>query len=244
MRIKCVISYDGSGFQGYQIQKNARTVQAEIESVLARMHKGKRIPITAAGRTDTGVHALGQVIHFDTTLNLPDDTWIQALNAQLPKDIAVMEAEAVPEGFHARYSAKGKEYRYRVLLTPVRNPLLRHYAYHFPYPVDVGRMKEAAGYLLGTHDFTSFSASGSSVRNKIRTIYRFEILQEGKELWFVVSGNGFLYNMVRIMVGTLLEIGTGKREPEDIPKILSVKDRKSAGKTAPGHGLYLYQVFY
>ncbi|WAA09401.1 tRNA pseudouridine(38-40) synthase TruA [Fervidibacillus albus] len=243
-RIKCIVAYDGTNFLGYQIQNQGRTVQGELEKVLKRMHKGERVPVYASGRTDTHVHALGQVIHFDSPLDLRLENWQKALNAQLPEDISILHVEFVPETFHARYSSIGKEYHYRVLLKKERDPFLRNYSYHFPYDVDVKAMRAGMYHFLGTHDFTSFSSAKSTVENRVRTINRFDVIEMEDELQFQIRGNGFLYNMVRIIIGTVLEVGTGKRDPNEIEKILERKDRASAGKTAPGCGLYLYKVFY
>lgn len=242
-RVKCIISYDGSQFSGYQVQIDKRTVQLELEKVLAVMHK-KTVKVVASGRTDAGVHAYGQVIHFDTHLEIPASNWIKAMNAMLPDDIAVLSAEYVSEDFHARFGTSGKQYRYVMDLGEIHNPLKRNYAYHYPYPIDVERIKEAIPYLVGTHDFTSFSAVRTDVKDKVRTIYRIECVLEGNELTFIYEGNGFLYNMVRILTGTLIEVGIWKREPKELQTIIESKDRAVAGKTAPAQGLYLWEVYY
>lgn len=243
-RVKCIISYDGSEFAGFQVQPNKRTVQGEIEKVLSRMHKGEFIRIHGSGRTDAGVHAKGQVFHFDTDLSLDEKQWIRALNTQLPEDISVLSAELVDSTFHARFSAQEKEYHYYVYTGTNRNPFLRKYSHHYPYGLDVEAMVKAQDYFLGTHDFTSFSSAKSEVEDRVRTISSFEIVEEHEQLIFKIRGNGFLYNMVRIIVGTVLEVGIGKRKPEDIPEIIQAKERAKAGKTAPGQGLYLYKVYY
>lgn len=243
-RYKCIISYDGSGFSGYQVQPNKRTVQSQIEAVLAKIHKGSHVKISASGRTDAGVHAKGQVIHFDSPLSLPEEKWELALSSMLPDDISVLSVEAVDSSFHARFNAIGKEYRYFLYQSAKRDPFQRNYAYHYPYPLNLAAMKEACTYLLGTHDFSSFCSARTEVEDKVRTIEAIEILQEEKRLCFRFVGNGFLYNMVRILVGTLIEVGSGKRRSEDIVEILEKKDRRFAGKTAPGQGLYLWKVDY
>jgi tRNA pseudouridine38-40 synthase len=243
-RLKCTISYDGTGFSGYQVQPNARTVQHEIEQVLTRMHKGHLIRISASGRTDAGVHALGQVIHFDSDLDIPEVVWAKALNTQLPDDIQVLKVEKVPPDFHARFVAKKKEYRYRILNRPEPDPFRRHFAYHVPYTLDIAAMKAAASYILGVHDFTSFCASGSSVKDKVRTVYELELITVGEELIIRIVGNGFLYQMVRIIVGCLLEVAKGKMEPARIKEIIDAKDRRLAYITAPPQGLYLWHVDY
>jgi len=241
--MKCIISYDGTLFSGYQVQVEKRTVQSELEAVLTKMHK-KAVKVVASGRTDAGVHAIGQVIHFDTSLDIPTDRWVQAMNAMLPKDIAVLSAEVVSETFHARFDAKGKTYKYEIDLSDIRNPLMRNYAFHYPYPVDKSRIEEAISYTLGTHDFSSFCAANTDVKDKVRTIHSIVCEQEGNLLRLTYTGNGFLYNMVRILTGTLIEIGTGRREPEEMSYIIAKRDRSAAGKTAPAQGLYLEKVFY
>jgi tRNA pseudouridine38-40 synthase len=244
MRIKCTIAYDGTNFAGYQVQPNKRTVQGDIEAALARLHKGQSIKISASGRTDAGVHAKGQVIHFDTSLNLPEDKWIIALNSHLADDIAIQQAEGISSDFHARFDAIGKEYRYFISQSKQRDPFLRHYAYHYRYPINVNKMEAAAIALIGTHDFTSFCSAKTEVEDKIRTLETIEFFEENGLLVIRFVGNGFLYNMVRILVGTLLEAGRGERDPSTFTEILNKKDRQYAGKTAPGHGLYLWEVFY
>ncbi|MED3647938.1 tRNA pseudouridine(38-40) synthase TruA [Halalkalibacterium halodurans] len=243
-RIGLKVAYDGTDFAGYQIQPNERTVQGELESVLKNIHKGMSIRVTASGRTDTGVHARGQIVHFDTSLSFPVDRWPIALNSQLPADIRVLEAADVPADFHARYSAKTKEYRYRVLTSAQADVFRRNYTYHVRYPLDVEAMQRAAVQLLGTHDFSSFCTAKAEVEDKVRTIEDVALWREGDELIFSIRGNGFLYNMVRIIVGTLLEIGAGKRSAEEVAKILAARSREAAGKTAPGHGLILWSVEY
>jgi len=243
-RFICTISYDGTLFSGYQVQPNKRTVQSEIEAVLTKLHKGSPIRITASGRTDAGVHARGQVIHFDSPLQIPEDRWVKALHSLLPDDIAVQRVEKAPPGFHARFDASGKEYRYFVNLADSKDPFTRHYQYQYGYPLDIVQMKAAAAYLVGTHDFTSFCSAKTEVEDRVRTISMITIERDGDLLTFRFAGNGFLYNMVRILVGTLLETGRGLRQPSDMESILAGKDRSLAGKTAAAHGLYLWEVFY
>jgi len=243
-RLKCIVSYDGTAYAGYQVQPNKRTVQAEIEAALARLHKGQEIKVTASGRTDAGVHAKGQVIHFDSHLTLPETKWPIALNSLLPDDVVIVKAEQVNTDFHARYNAARKEYRYFIQLSKQRDPFMRNYAYQYSFPVDVALMREAAICLTGTHDFTSFCSAKTEVVDKVRTIEAIDFTEEKGLLVIRFIGNGFLYNMVRILVGTLLEVGRGEREPNNVKEILEKKDRRYAGKTAPGHGLYLWEVFY
>ncbi|WP_078429447.1 tRNA pseudouridine(38-40) synthase TruA [Alkalihalobacterium alkalinitrilicum] len=243
-RFKCVISYDGTDFSGYQVQPQRRTVQGELEKALKTIHKNQTVQVFASGRTDASVHAVGQVIHFDTPLHIPTEKWGQALAANLPDDITIRNVQGVNPDFHARFHAVRKEYRYRVLNHKLSDVFRRRYTYHVPYEINIDVMKEATNFLIGTHDFTSFCSTGSPVEDKIRTIYQLEILIEEDEIIFSIQGNGFLYNMVRIIVGTLLEVGTGKRDVKDIKDIILAKDRAMAGKTAPGHGLYLWEVDY
>jgi tRNA pseudouridine38-40 synthase len=243
-RYKSIISYDGSGFSGYQVQPNKRTVQSVLESVLTKMHKGETVKVSGSGRTDAGVHAKGQVIHFDSPLMIPEDKWEKALNSLLPEDISVSSVVSVDESFHARFHALGKEYRYVLHLSSKRDPLQRKFAYHYPYRLNLDAMEQASKFFLGTHDFTSFCAAKTEVEDKVRTIESIDFTRVDELLTIRFVGNGFLYNMVRILVGTLLEVGSGERSPEDIPIILAHKDRRVSGKTAPAHGLYLWEVFY
>lgn len=247
MRLRAIISYDGSGFSGYQVQPGKRTVQLELERVLSSIHKGATVKVVASGRTDAGVHATGQVIHFDSPLSLPLDRWKIALNVQLPGDIRVMKVEQVRDDFHARYDAKGKTYRYIWSLNEVHSPFERNYSVHVDrYKPNIELMKEASVHLLGTHDFSSFCAANTSVKDFVRTVrsIQFELKQEANQLHMVINGNGFLYNMVRIIAGTLFEVAIDKKDVADLPDILASCNRKNAGKTAPAHGLYLEKVAY
>lgn len=240
-RIKLTVAYDGTHYAGYQVQPNGNTIQAEIEAVLTRMHRHS-VKIVASGRTDARVHALGQVIHFDTTLQMAAERFVKALNAMLPDDILVKQAEEADTGFHARYGAKRKEYRYHIRKT--EDPFRRHYATTVTYDLSLDRMREAMERLVGTHDFTSFSVTKAEVEDRVRTIYEAEVLEVDDEIVFRFVGSGFLYNQVRIMVGTVIEVGRGKYEPMDITEMLEAKDRRVAGITAPPHGLYLWNVNY
>jgi tRNA pseudouridine38-40 synthase len=245
VRMKAIISYDGTKFSGYQIQPNGRTVQASIEKVLQKMHKGELVRIIASGRTDQGVHAVGQVVHFDTYLQIPIEGWKRALNTMLPEDIEVRHIEQVPEDFHARFDVEEKEYRYYITNANERDIFKRNYQHHVTENLDIEAMLKACEHLKGTHDFSSFCAANSNVKgDKIRTIHNVSLEKVGEQLVFQVKGNGFLYNMVRIIVGTLIEVGLGKRDSEDIIKIIMAKDRSTAGHTAPAQGLYLWKVYY
>ncbi|MCT2536569.1 tRNA pseudouridine(38-40) synthase TruA [Aquibacillus koreensis] len=244
-RIKCKISYDGTNYAGYQIQPNGRTIQEEIESALKKIHKGDEVRITASGRTDAGVHAIGQVFHFDTPLAIPEQNWKRALNALLPDDIYVKEASVAGNDFHARFDVQEKEYRYFVLNSSEKDIFRRNYTYYYPREIDINAVLEACKQLEGEHDFSSFCAAKTGVKGeKVRTIFHASCFKEGDNLVFVFRGSGFLYNMVRILVGTLIEIGTGMRKPDDIKKIIEAMDRGKAGKTAPSQGLYLWNVVY
>ena len=245
-RYKAIIAYDGTHFNGFQKQPNGRTVQEEMEKTLKKMANGKEITVFGSGRTDAGVHAMGQVIHFDYPEERPLERMRFALDTQSPEDIAVKAVEIVSDDFHARYLVKEKTYQFRVDIGKPRSPFRRHYASYFPYPLDLSKIQRALPDLIGTHDFTSFCASGSSIEDKVRTIYeaKLEVNEAGDELLFTFRGNGFLYKMIRILVGTLLKIGNGRLSEDSIPEIIAKKDRNAAGPTAHPEGLYLYEVVY
>ena len=243
-RLKATISYDGTSFSGYQVQPGERTVQLEIEKVLSSMHK-EVVRITASGRTDARVHATGQTIHFDTPLMIPAEKYMKALNVQLPRDIRVLAIEEVPNDFHARFSVSGKRYHYIWDCAPVQSPFRRHYTVETNgVKPNIAAMRTAAQHILGEHDFTCFCAANTSVVDKVRMVDALEFNWQGDELHMTISGNGFLYNMVRIIAGTLWEVCIGKRTADSIAQIIASEDRGQAGKTAPAHGLYLEQVFY
>jgi len=233
--------YDGSMFNGYQRQPGQRTVQGEIEMALEKVCKTP-ITIHSSGRTDTGVHAMGQVFHFDSQLDIEQARYAKALNAILPKDIYVLESQQVHHSFHSRFHGKIKEYHY-LLSVNTYNPLKRNYVYYHRRSLNVEHMKEAMTYFLGTHDFTSFCGNLDEI-TKIRTIYQADLQNNNGELTLRFVGTGFLKYMIRIMVGTLIQIGEGKKKPEDIKMILKQKDRSLAGFTAKPQGLYLQCVKY
>ena len=244
-RLKAIISYDGTLFAGYQVQPGERTVQLEIENVLTKMHKGDKVKITASGRTDARVHATGQVIHFDTSLSIPLDRYQKALNVQLPRDIRVLAVEEVEADFHARYSVSGKRYRYIWNCETEQSPFRRYYTVETNgVKPTIESMQAAAQYIIGTHDFSCFCAANTSVVDKVRTVQSLNFSWQGEELHMVIEGNGFLYNMVRIIAGTLWEVGIGKRDVHELEDIVASLERGKAGKTAPAHGLYLEKVFY
>ncbi len=244
-RVKAVVAYDGTNFSGYQLQPGQRTVQLEIDKALVKIHKDDSAHSVASGRTDAGVHALGQVIHFDTPLSLPPDRWQMALNVLLPTDIRIVEVMYVDADFHARYHATGKTYIYKWSYAEVHSPFERNYSVHLGRSkLDLEKMKEAAMHLVGTHDFTSYCSSKTATTNRVRTIRLLTLEKHAEELVMTIEGDGFLYNMVRTIAGMLFAVGIGRYTPEDIKKILALKDRQAAGKTAPAHGLYLLNVTY
>ncbi|MFS0576148.1 tRNA pseudouridine(38-40) synthase TruA [Sporosarcina sp. 179-K 3D1 HS] len=244
-RVKATVSYDGTQFAGYQFQPGMRTVQAEIDKALRKIHKDKTVYSVASGRTDAGVHAYGQVIHFDTKLDLSPDRWVMALNVLLPKDIRIVGAEYVDEDFHARYSATGKTYIFKWSYSEIQSPFERNYAVHLgKWKPDVERMRKAAAYFIGQHDFTSFCSSKTATANKVRTVRLLTLEERDNLLVLTIEGDGFLYNMVRTIAGMLLAVGIGWNAPEDVKEILKSEDRKKGPKTAPAHGLYLHSVTY
>ncbi|NTU24185.1 tRNA pseudouridine(38-40) synthase TruA [Brevibacillus sp. HB1.2] len=242
-RLRCVLAYDGTDFSGFQVQPDQVTVQGEIEAALNRV-TGEDIQVFGSGRTDAGVHARGQVIHFDTSSNIPMDKWRFVLNNQLPDSIVIRTVEEVDASFHARFDVQVKEYRYCIDNTPVADVFRHRYADHVRFPLDVYAMQQAAHYLVGEHDFTSFCSAKTYVEDKVRTVYGVTVEKSGDEVWVTCRGNGFLYNMVRIIVGTLVEVGQGKRNPAELREILAACDREKAGKTAPAKGLIMWEVVY
>ncbi|MEE9607179.1 MAG: tRNA pseudouridine(38-40) synthase TruA [Myxococcota bacterium] len=242
---RLTLEYDGSDFQGWQVQPvGRRTVQGALETALARI-SGQPVRAIGAGRTDAGVHAEGQVASFRSDASPEGDALRRALNGVLPRDVAVLAAERAPEGFHARRDARSKLYRYRIWNGPTRSPLRARYALGCQRPLDLAAMRRAASDLLGRHDFASFQATGSSVRTTHRTLTRCEVAGEaGDEVRVWVEGDGFLRHMVRSLVGTLLEVGRGRRPADCMTAILAVGDRRAAGPTAPAAALSLVRVSY
>lgn len=243
-RVLAKLSYDGAKFHGYQRQLYDRSIQAEVEAALAKIHKAEKWKSTSSGRTDAGVHGIRQPVHFDTPLAIPESRWPKALNSLLPDDIHVHECDYVPAAFHARYDAVGKEYIYRMSTAAEHDVFNRHYVYQLKAELDETAMNAAADQLEGTHNFTSFSSPRTDVVDKVRTIHMIHIKRKGSDWTFRFVGSGFLYQMVRVLTGTLIEVGKGERAAEDIPRILAAQNRALAGKTAPACGLYLSQVFY
>jgi tRNA pseudouridine38-40 synthase len=248
--IKLTIAYDGAGFAGWQRQPSRRTVQATLEATIEKI-TGQPVPVLASGRTDAGVHALGQVVGFRTESRLPVEILQRALNAELPRDVAVLDAAEVRAGFHATHDALRKRYRYVIHDAPVRDVFRQHHCWHFACGrLDAEAMQRAAAALVGTHDFSSFESSGAPRKTSIRTVFELSVRRgragEGGQdfVTLEIEANGFLYNMVRAIVGTLVEVGRGAK-PEDWPaEILQAADRRLAGATAPPQGLFLVQVDY
>lgn len=239
-----VIEYDGSGFSGWQKQPGCRTVQSEVEAAFAAV-TGCEGKVTAAGRTDRGVHATGQAVSIETAAEtLPSKKLFIALNAVLPSDISVVSVRRVPDSFSARFAAKEKTYTYRILNRPARSVLEGRKAWHVIRPLDISAMRTAAGILKGLHDFSAFEVAGSTQINKKCRISSIAIMRRGDIVTCVLTADRFLYKMVRCIVGTLVEVGIGDRSPASVASILKSGDRRSAGKTAPGHGLFLTRVHY
>ena len=237
-RIKLVVAYDGTDYCGFQVQNNGPTIEGELNRVLSELFC-EDIRVIGASRTDSGVHAYCNVAVFDTQARMPAEKMIYAINQRLPEDIRVQSSCEVAEDFHPRHTDTRKTYEYRIYNAPVQNPMKRRFALWNYYKLDVNKMKEAATYLVGEHDFKSFCSADSQVESTVRTIYDVSVIQHGEDIVISVSGNGFLYNMVRIIAGTLLEVGKGKIQPNQIPAILNAKNRQAAGPTAPPHGLTL-----
>lgn len=238
------ISYDGTDFCGYQVQDNGRTVGGVMLKALQRVF-GEVVNMSGCSRTDSGVHALNYFISFKAESNMSPETVVKAVNANLPDDVVVKHCREVPEDFHARYSVVSKEYEYRMYSSDVRSPFLRDHALFLRYPLNVELLNEAASHFVGTHDFRSFMASGSKITDTVRTVFKSEVkaLSDGS-VTFNIAADGFLYNMVRIAVGTLLEVQQGRIKPDEIKSIIDARDRSKAGFTAPPHGLYLKEVNY
>jgi len=242
-RIQLIVEYDGTAYAGWQRQENALAVQQVVEEALRKLTR-ENIVVTGASRTDAGVHALGQSVHFDTESRIPADKFSYALNTMLPPDIRIRYSRQVPEEFHARFSTKGKRYRYLFQVSPHAGALNRLTHAHIIYPLDEKLMQQEAQALVGKHDFAAFAASGSVVKDTVRTIYRADVFRDGEEIKLIVEGNGFLYNMVRIIAGTLVGVGSGKIEPGAFAKAITTGNRLDLGVTAPAHGLTLMEVFY
>lgn len=242
--IKLTIEYDGTNYCGWQKQKHSITVQEKLEEALNKI-TGENCKANGSSRTDAGVHAKAFVCNFLTESNIPADKFKYAINSKLPKDIVIRKSEEVPLEFHARFDSKGKKYIYTILNREESPAIARDYVYHFHKKLDVELMQQGSKYFIGSHEFDSFyKKSGSSVKSTLKTIYYCDVISKGDLIEFTVIGNGFLYNMVRIMAGTLIEVGIGKIKPEEIKDILLAKDREKAGRSLPPQGLCLYEVLY
>ena len=243
MRVKLVVAYEGTNYCGWQIQPNGITIEQVLNETLSSL-LGEEITVTGASRTDAGVHSLGNVAVFETHTKMPAEKISFALNQRLPEDIVVQESCQVPEDFHPRFSKSRKTYEYRILNCRFRQPLERRTSYFYHYPLDVSAMQKAAAYLVGEHDFTSFASVHAQTNTYVRMIYALDVVREGDMIRIRVQGNGFLYNMVRIIAGTLIQEGAGIKKPEDMESILAGKDRELAGPTAPAHGLTMIGLEY
>ncbi len=242
-RVKMIVAYDGTNYKGWQVQPNGITIEEVLNKHLSNL-LGEEIVVTGASRTDSGVHSLGNVAIFDTNTRMPADKISFALNQRLPEDIVVQGSCEVPSDWHPRYRNSRKTYEYRILNRTFRMPTRRLDTYFYHHPLDVEKMRQAASYLVGEHDFKSFCAIGAQVKTTVRTIYSCDVIKENDIITIRVTGNGFLYNMVRIIAGTLVRVGGGEMQPEQIPEILAALDRSAAGPTAPAHGLTMIGLEY
>ena len=244
--IRLDIEYDGTNYCGWQVQsrqKAKKSIQGALEQALRKL-TGRKVTLAGSGRTDAGVHALRQVAHFKTDSRIPSLKLQKALNALLPPDIAVTAVKDAVSGFHSRFWAVSKVYRYTILNRPYRSAFLRHKAYFCPWKLDLALMKREARALVGRHDFSSFKASGAKENCPVKTVERLSLSREGQLIHIDIQADGFLYNMVRVIVGTLVDIGRGRLKPGSMKRILQARDRKLAGMTAPAEGLYLVKVRY
>ncbi len=241
--LKVIMAYRGTAYHGYQIQENALTIQEVVERCVSKVLNHKAA-INGCSRTDTGVHANNYCFSVLTESSIPVKGFIRGVNGELPDDISILSCEEVPEDFHARFSCKGKEYIYLIHNSECKNPFMTDMALHYRRPMNIEFMREAAQKFVGTHDFGGFCSNYDEKQNTVRTIEKFDIVINGESVKMLVKGDGFLYNMIRIMVGTLLTVNEGRMNPEFIDEILKTHDRSLAGRTAQAHGLYLNRVFY
>lgn len=241
--IKLTIEYDGCLFNGWQKQDRQRTVEGELEKAINKV-TNERVKLFSSGRTDRGVHAYGQVANFLTDSTIPSEKLKFALNDKLPDDISIRESVEVNKNFHARFSAHKKTYKYLILNEYIRSPIYRNYAYQVKYDLDFKAMKKACKHFIGRQDFSAFIPYKSNKNKNIRTVYDVRLVKRERFIELEIDGNGFLHNMVRIIVGTLVEVGYGKREPDSVVNVIKGKDRADSGHTAPAEGLYLLKVFY
>ena len=253
--LKLTIAYDGAGYVGWQRQASGSSIQGAIETALLPI-EGAPVAVVGAGRTDSGVHALGQVASVRLTHPIDPDALVRAVNARLRPDIRILAADVVPEPFHARFDATAKTYRYRLVHDPVLSPFGRRHGWHVPQPLDHERMADAGRALIGTHDFAAFQAAGASTRSTVRTLFSLTVTRALSDPWSFdgdagpavtiidARGSGFLRHMVRVVVGTLVEVGRGQRDVADVERVLRGRDRRRAGQTAPPQGLFLMRVNY
>lgn len=237
-RIRLTVAYDGTNYHGWQIQNNGITIESELNRCLTDLF-GEEIKVIGASRTDSGVHAMGNIAVFDTQARMPAEKVSYALNQRLPEDIRIQRSEEVAADWHPRHCDSRKTYEYRICRGQFPIPVKRLYSYFTYYELDVDQMRRAAVYLVGEHDFKSFCQVGAQVESTVRTIYSLEVEEEGQDVVIRVCGNGFLYNMVRIIAGTLMDVGQGRRTPESMKEVIEACDRQKAGPTAPAHGLML-----
>lgn len=242
-RVMLIVAYDGTNYCGWQIQPNGNTIEGELNRALSELF-GEKIIVSGASRTDAGVHSCGNVAVFDTTARMPAEKISYALNQRLPEDIVVQCSQTVPLNFHPRHVKSKKTYEYRILNREFRDPNRRLDTYFYYRHLDVHAMREAAGYLVGEHDFKSFCSIHAQVETTVRRIYALTVDKKEDIITIRITGNGFLYNMVRIIAGTLIRVGTGEYKPEQIPEILAAKNREMAGPTAPAHGLTMIGIEY
>lgn len=242
-RVMLVVAYEGTNYCGWQMQPNGVTIEGVLNTALTEL-LGEPITVTGASRTDSGVHSCGNVAVFDTDTRIPAEKISYALNQRLPGDIVIQQSLEVRSDFHPRHCDSKKTYEYRILNRKFPMPMLRRDTYFYHYPLDAARMQEAAQYLIGEHDFKSFCAPATSAKTTVRTIYDLKVERQGDMIAIRVTGSGFLYNMVRIIAGTLIEIGSGAKEPESIRQVLSACDRNAAGPTAPAHGLTMLGIAF
>ena len=241
--IKLTIEYDGKEYNGWQKQPNKLNIQGEIERAIQNI-TGEQVELIGSGRTDAGVHAFGQVANFKIDSDFPIEKMAIAINSQLKKSIRIKKTEEVSQEFHSRYNCHSKTYQYVIDNSEQGSAIYRGLSYHVPQELDVEKMQKAVTYFVGEHDFSSFKSSGTSSKSSVRTIYKAELKQDGDRIIIELTGNGFLYNMVRIIAGTLVDVGIGKIEPNEIPEIIKMQRRENAGKTLPPNGLYLMKVMY
>lgn len=242
-RVKLVVAYDGTNYHGWQVQDNGITIEEVLNRTISELVQ-EDIKVIGASRTDAGVHACGNVAVFDTESRIPGDKFSFALNQRLPEDIRIQESCEVDADFHPRYADTVKTYEYNILNRRFELPSKRLYAAFCYYPMDIERMNQAAAYLVGEHDFKSFCSAGAQVQTTVRTIYAVNVTKEDDMVHIKITGNGFLYNMVRIIAGTLMQVGTGLMEPEQVKEILEARDRSKAGPTAVAKGLTLVEIRY